>query len=141
MSTELNKATAKRFFEDIWNKGNLALLDELALPNMVVHGVPPELPPSLEGLRQFIKMYRTAFPDLQFTLGDLIAEGDKVAVRWTVTGTHTGKLLNFPVLGKKGTVTGITVTRYDEKGKIAENWFEFDQLTMLQQIGVIPVPA
>lgn len=141
MSIEQNKVNVQRYFEEVWNKGNLTVLDEVMLPTVVVHNLPPKLPPNIEGFKQFIKMFRTAFPDLRFTVDDVIAEGDKVVVRWTSTGTHKGQLMNFPPSGKKGTVTGMSIMRFDTKGKSLETWHQFDELGMLQQIGVMPVPA
>jgi len=144
MAVEQNKVSAKRVFEEVWNKGNLNVLDELMLPTVTIHNLPPELPHGIEGYKQFFKMYRTAFPDLHFTVDDEIAEEDKVAVRWTSTGTHKGPLPLVKQLtptNKKGTITGMTMLRYDAKGKVVETWIEFDELHLLQQIGAFPVPV
>lgn len=141
MSVEKNKETIKRVFEEAWNKGNVAIFDETHTPTTVAHFLPPGLPPGVEGVKQFVKLYRTAFPDLKFVIDDVIAEGDLVALRWTATGTHKGQFMNFPPTFKKGTTTGITIARYDKNGKGVEVWSEFDQLGMLQQLGLIPMPA
>jgi steroid delta-isomerase-like uncharacterized protein len=142
MSTESeeNKARSRRFFEEVWGKGNLAVIDELTASNFVNHNAPPGLPPGLEGLKQFVVMYRAAFPDIQISIDDVIAEGDKVVIRWTARGTNTGPLFGMPATGKAATVTGITIERKVD-GKSVEGWNNFDQLGMLQQLGVIPAPG
>ena len=85
-------------------------------------------------------MYRSAFPDMQLTIEDQIAEGDKVVTRWTARGTHQGELMGIPPTGKQATVTGITVGRV-ANGKFVESWSNFDALGMMQQLGVVPVPG
>ena len=136
MSTEQNKANARRFYEEVWNQGNLAVADELNAINFVDESLQPPIR-SLEDLKHFVTMYRTAFPDAHFTIEDIIAEGDKVAVRFTATGTHQGDLMGIAPTGKHVTATGISIIRY-ENGKSMEGWANFDDLGMLQQLGVIP---
>jgi steroid delta-isomerase-like uncharacterized protein len=137
MSNEDNKALVRRFFEEVWNKGNLNVIDELDSPNYVDHDAPPGLPAGIEGQKQFVKMYRTAFPDLRITVDDVISEGDKVVTRWTARGTHNGPLMEIPKTGKKVTVTGISENRV-VNGKFVEGWNSFDQMSLLQQIGQVP---
>jgi steroid delta-isomerase-like uncharacterized protein len=141
MSTEQNKTISRRIFDEVWNKGNLAVVDETSAPTLVNHFTPPGIPAGRVGFKQFAQVYRAGFPDLHFTIDDMIAEGDKVVTRFTATGTHTGELFGMPATGKKATVTGITIARYDATGKSAEVWTNFDQLGMLQQLGVVPTPA
>jgi steroid delta-isomerase-like uncharacterized protein len=140
MSTDENKALSRRFFEEVWGKGNLAVIDELTDPAFVDHNAPPGLPPGVAGLKQFVVMYREAFPDMQVSIDDLIADSDKVVIRWTARGTNTGSLFGMPTTGKAATITGITIERKVD-GKTVEGWNNFDQLGMLQQLGVIPVPG
>lgn len=139
MSTEQNKALVRRFYEEVFNQGKYEVLDEICAPHYVSHnpGNPPGLPNNLEGQRQIVTIYRNAFPDIHFTIDDIIAEGDTVVCRWTGTGTQTGELLGIPPNGKRGTVTGTDVQRI-ENGKLVEGWGVFDQLGLLQQLGVIP---
>ena len=85
-------------------------------------------------------MYRSAFPDIQFTIEDLIAEGDKIVTRYTARGTHRGDLQGIPPTGRQVTVTGIIISRF-ANGKFVEGWLDFDALGMLQQLGVIPAPG
>ena len=141
MLLETNKTVSRRFFEEVWNKGNLAALNEIIAKDHVNSGpgTPPELAPGLEGTKQLVTMYRNAFPDVHFTIDEQIAEGDKVVTRWTAHGTHQGELVGIPATSKSTTVTGINVDRV-VNGKIAESWGIFDQFGMMQQLGVIPVP-
>ena len=136
MSTEDNKANARRFYEEVWNQRNLAITDELSAINFVDQSLQPPVH-GLEGLKRFISMYLTAFPDIHFTIEDLISEGDKVVVRYTATGTHQGELMGIAPTGKHATVTGISINRF-ENGKVVESWSNFDALGMLQQLGQIP---
>jgi len=137
MSTEDNKALDRRGFEEVWNKGNLAVIDELNDENVVTHNPPGPPMQGTEAFKQFVQMYRSAFPDAQMTIEDQIAEGDKVVTRWTARGTHKGELMGIPATGKQVTVTGITFSRW-ANGKAVESWSNFDTLGMLQQLGVVP---
>src|SRR5579863_1066568 len=137
MSTEQNKALVRRFYDEVFNKKNLAAIDDFLAPHIIEHSLPPGLPGGIEGSRQFIGMYLTAFPDLHVTAEDMIAEGDKVASRLTMRGTHRGEFMGIPPKGKQVTITGIQIPRV-ASGKIAENWINLDALGMLQQLGVIP---
>ena len=141
MLSETNKTVARRFLEEVWNKGNLAVLDEIIVKDHVNSGPGsiPGLPTGPEGSKQFVTVYRNAFPDVHFTIDDQIAEGDKVMTRWSAEGTHKGELAGLPATGKSSTVTGISVNRL-VNGKIAESWGIFDEFGMMQQLGVIPVP-
>jgi len=136
MSTEENKAIARRFFEEVLNQRNVALIDELCSPNYVDH-TPNGPVHGTEAYKQYLMMYLTAFPDSHYTIEDQIAEGDKVMTRWSARGTHQGPLMGTPPTGKQSTVTGMSIGR-SEGGKIVEAWTEFDTLGMLQQLGVIP---
>ena len=141
MLSETNKTVSRRFFDEVFGKGKLNVLDELIVKDHVNSGpgTPPGLTPGLEGTKQLVTMYRNAFPDLRFTIDEQIAEGDKVVTRWTGYGTHKGELVGIPATGKSSTVTGISIDRI-VNGKIAESWGLFDQFGMMQQLGVIPMP-
>ena len=140
MSTEDNKALVRRFYDEVFNNKNMAGVDAFVAPNVIDHSLPPGAPGEIEGVRQTITMFLTAFPDLHLTLEDIIAEGDKVVVRWTMRGTHQGASLGMPPTGKQFTLPGISLVRLDE-GMAAETWVSFDQLVMLQQLGLAPAPA
>ena len=139
MSTEENKALARRLFQEFWNQKNLAVADELIAASHVEHtpGSPPGLPPGPAGLKQFASLYFTAFPDIRVTIEDQVAEGDRVVTRWRAQGTNTGSLFGMPATNKSATITGITISRIVD-GKAVETWTNFDNLGMLQQLGVIP---
>ena len=145
MSAVENKALARRFVEEVWNKGNMAVADELFASDFDDHRLLPGLPPGAEGYKQNILQLRKAFPDLHVTVEDLIAEGDKVVTRATVHGTHTGELMArmgkvIPPTSKQVTWTGITIARV-VAGKATDFWVEADQLGLMQQLGVIPAPG
>ena len=140
MSTEANKTSARRFYDEAFNKKNRAAIDEFIDPNQVDHAAPPGTPGGLAGAKQTIGMYLTAFPDLHFTVEDMIAEGDKLVARLTVRGTQQGAFMGIPPTGKHVTVTAIDISRM-AGGKSVEHWIEMDTLGMMQQLGVIPAPG
>ncbi len=132
MSTRKNKEVLLRFDEVVMNQRNLAALDEFVAQDVIDHQVPPGFPPCIEGKRQFLGMLLNAFPDLHITIeGDIIAEGDQVAERWTLEGTHQGELLGIPATGKRVRVTGMSISRLVD-GKQVEHWSVMDQLGMMQ---------
>lgn len=139
MSTEDNKALVRRFYEEIFNRGNMAVVDELCTANYLFHD-PTGPVQGPEGFKQFATMYRTAFPDLHITIDDAIAEGDKVVARTTGRGTHKGELMGIPPTGKQIAVSGMTISRI-VNGKAEETWANYDALGMLQQLGVVPAPG
>jgi steroid delta-isomerase-like uncharacterized protein len=138
--TEENKAITRRFLEEIFTGGNLELVDELFAPDFILHdsSVPQEVR-GVEALKQYITMYRAAYPDTHFTVEDQIAEGNEVVTRWTGQGTHQGELMGIPPTGNQVTVTGIEVDRVSG-GKIEESWVSYDALGMMQQLGIVPSP-
>jgi len=140
MSAEQNKSIVRRWIEEGWNKHNLAVIDEVYAPNFVQHEPEPQTVKSSEDLKQYVGTYLTAFPDLQLSIEDLIAEGDKVVWRFVSNGTHTGPFMGIPATGKKGVITGIVIFRL-ENSRIAEAWLNIDALGLLQQLGVIPMPG
>src|ERR1700737_2488384 len=137
--SEQNKALARRALEEIWNQGKLTVIDELTASNATFHdpNVPGGKFTGPEGVKQFVQIYRTAFPDVRVTINDQIAEGDKVVSRWTATGTHKGELMGIAPTGKPTTVTGCDIAQY-QNGKLVEAWATYDMLGMLQQLGVVP---
>ena len=138
--SEQNKAIARRFYDEVINKGNLALADALLTHDFMDHGA-QGVPMNLEGFKRFATGLAAAFPDLRVTVEDMVAEGDKVAVRVTVSGTHTGVFMgSVQATGKRVTWTGIDIMRLRD-GKIAERWNHRDLLGLLQQLGVAPSPG
>src|SRR5437868_2420168 len=119
MSTEENKAIVRRFVQ-VWGKGSLNTVDELAAPNLSVsYPLLPETVHGPEAFKQVLLMVRSGLPDADASIEDEIAEGDKVVVRWRMGGTHTGELMGIPPTGKQVTWTGITIYRLTD-GKIVE---------------------
>jgi len=136
--SEEKKGLVRRFYEEIWKNGNLGIIDELCASDFVDHNPPPPgLAPGLEGAKQVFTMFRRAFPDMQFTVEDQIAEGDKVVSRGTFRGTHKGELMGIPPTGKQGKMTVIDIIRIVD-GKMVERWGEMDMLGLMQQLGVAP---
>lgn len=143
MSIEQNKSTARRWFTDIIAQRKLAVADEIYAANHVIndpHAPPGGWPRGPEGLKMVVGVLGGGFPDMKVVVEDQIAEGDKVVTRWSATGTHTAPLMHVPPSGKTIKVTGANIARFSE-GKIVESWFNFDMLTLLQQIGVAPTPG
>lgn len=139
--SEEDKALIRRFVEEAFNKGNLDVADEIYASTFISHDpTAPEGQGSPEAVKQFVNTYLGAFPDGHTTVEDSIAEGDKVAYRWTFRGTHQGELMGISPTGKQVEITGITINRLSG-GKIEEQWNLFDQLGMLQQLGVAPAPG
>lgn len=130
----------RRLYEEVFNKKNVAAIDDCFAPNVIDHSLPPGVPGGIEGARQTITMFLAAFPDLNLTLEDMIAEGDMVVARWTLRGTHQGASLGMPPTGKQVTMPGISILRL-ESGRAVETWVVFDQLGMLQQLGLAPAPV
>jgi steroid delta-isomerase-like uncharacterized protein len=134
MSAEENKALARRSWEA---PDNLDILDEVYAPDFVWHEPDQEIR-GPEEARQFITMYKTAFPDLSATVEDEIAEGDKVVTRWTIRGTHQGEIEEFgPATGRQMELKGITISRI-EGDQIVEEWNRYDNLSVMQQLGLAP---
>ena len=139
MSAE-NKAIARRFYEEIINHRNQSVVDELVAPGFVDHNpIGPGIAPGPEGVKQTFAMFRSGLPDMNVTIEDQIAEGDKVVSRLTARGTHKGELMGIPPTGKKLTMGVIDVIRF-KGGKAVERWGESDNMGMMQQLGVIPTP-
>jgi steroid delta-isomerase-like uncharacterized protein len=131
--SEENKALARRSWEA---PDNLDVLDEIYAPDLVWHDPGQDIQ-GIEEARQFVTMYKSAFPDLNATVEDTIAEGDKVVTRWTVRGTHQGEIEEFgPPTGRQMELKGITIHRI-EGGKIVEEWNAYDNLSVMQQLGLV----
>jgi len=138
MSTEDNKALVHRSFEG-FNQRNLAVFNELCTPDLVFHNASTTIN-GLEASMQALSVLLTAFPDARFTVEDMIAEGDKMVARYTLHGSHQGNFMGIPPTGKQITVTGIEIFHF-ANGKVVEEWVNGDDLGLLQQLGVIPVPG
>jgi steroid delta-isomerase-like uncharacterized protein len=137
MSAEESKALARRVLEEMFNKGNLDVADELLAPNYVDHD--PAMPEDIhgpEGFKQYVSGYRSAFSDLHLTFEDQIAEGDKVVTRWTGTGTHDGELSGIAPTGNRVTLPGMEIVRISG-GKLVEGWEGYDMMNLMRELGVM----
>ena len=136
MHAQDNTDLVRRIWEEVWNRGMLDAVDEVLAEDYV--GYIPAMPVPVrgtEGFKQLIVSYRTAYPDLHVTVEDVIANEDRVVVRWTSRGTNSGGLMGMPATGRKVEVPGISIFRIED-GKVAEEWEGFDTLAMMQQLGV-----
>ena len=140
MSAAENKALVRRFFDEMLNQGNTDVGDELFAVDAVDHAGFPGQVAGREGFKQAVRMVYAAFPDIHYTAEDMIAEGDRVATRWSLRGTHMGEFLGIPPTGKQVTVTGINVLRF-AGGQIVECWETWDQFGLRQQLGLLPAPG
>lgn len=138
MSQE-KKSIVKRFLIEVWEEENQDIIDEVLAEGFVDHDMPEGLPSGREGFKQFTRMYLGAFSNLDVKVEDVIAEGDKVALRWSARGTHSGEFMDISPTNKRVEMTGIDMLRFSGD-KVVERWGEFDQAGMLQQLGVIPKP-
>ena len=139
MSTE-NKKAAVRRFNEAFNAGDLDGAVVVFAPNAMIHNSGAPDPLNVEGFKQFGGVFRTAFPDGKLTIEDLIVDEDKVVSRVTYRGTHTGDMMGIPPTGKSVTVSAILIDQFADE-KIVESWRLFDQMSMMQQLGLIPIPG
>jgi steroid delta-isomerase-like uncharacterized protein len=134
-----NKEIIHRYFEEWANRGDTTAADELIATNLTLRN-PPAVLHSLDEYKKGMAGFHTAFPDLRFTIEDEITEGDKIAARWTMRGTHLGEYQGRPPTGKTITVTGVSVFRIAD-GKIQEIHVNMDRLSMMDQLGWLPPPS
>lgn len=132
MSTEDNKALARRGFEEVFNQKNVAVLDELVVADFTFHSASRTIQ-GREAFKQFLTMFLTAFPDLSLTIEDLIGEGDYVSIRYTYRGTHKAMFMGMAPTGKSITVRGLEFLHL-ANGKVIEEWINED---FLEQLGVV----
>ncbi len=135
--TERNKQVIRRFVEEVQNKKDWDVYDELNDPEFVNLSAPPGIPPDREGGKISLGGFLAAFPDAQFTIDDMIAEGDQVVTKKTFTGTHTGEFAGIPATGNRVTLQFVDIMRVRD-GRIVEHWLSMDQLSFMQQLGVVP---
>lgn len=129
-----------RRFAEIFESGDVDALDELVAPDFVEHTPAPGQGPGLQGLKDWLREFRTAFSEARYVIEDEIVEGDRMAVRTTISGRHTGEYLGVPATNKSFSVPGIDIVRVRD-GRAAEHWGLFDALGMLQQLGIAEAPG
>lgn len=141
MSTEQNKALVLEMVEELFNQGNLGRADEYMAPDFIEREeLPPGIPRGRDGVKAMTAMLRSAFPDFRATIDDAVAEGDKVVIRQTWTGTHKGEFMGVPPTGKCVSFGVIDIIRMAD-GKAAEHWGQMDTMGLMQQLGAVPTPG
>jgi predicted ester cyclase len=140
MSSEQNKAIARRIPLEVFSQGRLDVVDELLAPDFTEHtALPPGIPAGRAGVKAIASELRKGFPDINYRVDLQIAEGDFVAAYVTVTGTHKGEVFGMPATGKHAEWAESHIVKM-LNGKITEHWGVADQLGMLRQLGLAPVP-
>ena len=135
--SEANKALIRRFVEEVQSQHNVAAIDEFLAPSFVNHDPLPGFPNTLEGVKQLHRMLFAAFPDIQMTIHDQAAEGDKVWTRKTAAGTHQGEFFGIPATGRPVSWKIIDIVSM-RNGKVTEHWVVADVLSLMQQLGAVP---
>jgi predicted ester cyclase len=138
-SVDENKDVMRRHVEEIWNKGNLEVADEVFHPAAITPTA-PQLPPGPDGCKVAARIFREAFPDFRMTIEDVLGEDDKVVARYRQHGTHEGELFGIPPTGRQVDFEEIALLRFAD-GRIVSSWFQTDLLTMMTQLGVVPAPS
>jgi steroid delta-isomerase-like uncharacterized protein len=133
------KALLQRFYEGV-SAGDLSVIDELVADDFVDHEDFPGIPSNKQGVTQFFELFRSSFPDLRMTAHEVVAEGDLLCVRGTMSGTHEGEFMGIPPTHKHFEVEGFDMVRFRD-GLVTEHWGVFDSMAMMQQLGAIPEPA
>src|SRR5215210_5020962 len=142
MSAEENKEKARRLMEEAFGQGKTEVIDEVLHSDFVCYDPNSETGEirGAETIKGEIEYFRQAVPDLTYTVEDQVAEGDEVVTRYTVSGTHQGEFFGIPGTGNRIEFTGINIDRFDESGKLVEEWPEYDLLGAMRQMGAIPEP-
>ena len=137
---EDNKSIARRIYNEVWRVNDASKVDTFFAANYVNHPELTGLPTGREGVKTSVKMFASALSNVNWVVEDMIAEGDKVVIRWSMTAKQTGEFIGVPATGKQLKSTGINIYRF-EGGKVVEGWVEYNSLEMMQQLGVVPTPG
>jgi steroid delta-isomerase-like uncharacterized protein len=138
MSAEENKAIVRRYVEEVFNQGNIRVIDELFAPDYMNHGSIPGTPvQDREGMKQVELVTHAALPDIHYEIAHLVAEGDWVTHHWTATATHSGTFMGIPATGRHFSAAGMVFTRIMD-GKIVEQWRIIDVFGIMQQLDALP---
>jgi steroid delta-isomerase-like uncharacterized protein len=144
VSTEENKAIVRRWFNEVLSNGDMSCLDEICAvchPQFeMVRGVVEPAPRGIPGLKDLIASFRTSFPDLNATVEEQIAEGDKVVTRLTMSATHQGEFMGMPATGKSFSIPAVSIWEV-RGGQLISEWVSWDSMDMMQQLGAMPAPA
>jgi steroid delta-isomerase-like uncharacterized protein len=137
--SEQNKALVRRLFVDDISAGDATVAAEIIHPDFVDHTNPPGMQHGLEGHNAIVALFKASFPDMQWQIKEMVAEGDRVVARTTMEATYAGDFIGIPPTGKHVSVDGIHILRIAD-GRIAEHWGNNDDLGLMRQLGVIPAP-
>lgn len=140
MGVEQNKRALAQAVE-AFNSDDKERYLEVYAPGAVFHGYPPDMQPDLPGASEFYRSVWRAFPDGELVLHDVIAEGDRVACRYSLTATHQGEFMGAAPTGRRVVLEGQTILRFDENARCVERWQSLDVLGMMVQLGLMPAPA
>lgn len=135
--SEQHKNASRNLIEKGFNQKDPSAVDAYFSRNLVDHALPPGVPEGFEGRKIFYSAFLAAFSDLRVRVEDVFAEGDKLVTRWSAQGTHDGELMGIPPTGRKASIGGVAIDRF-ENGQSVEHWEVFDQFGLMQQLGVIP---
>jgi steroid delta-isomerase-like uncharacterized protein len=139
MSEEDNAAAARRIIDEGFNAGRMEVFDEVCTPDVIGHDPAEQADLSgVEAHKERTKGYRTAMPDLVVTIEDIFASGDRVASRWTASGTNDGELMGMPPTHRHVEIAGLTIDRFDAEGRLAESWDQWDNAGFMTQLGIAP---
>jgi steroid delta-isomerase-like uncharacterized protein len=133
--SEQIKARVRQFYDEVVNGGDLDRVEEFCTEDFVDHEEFPGIPPTRDGVRQFFGLMREAFPDFRVDIEDLIVEGDRVAVRMTMSGTQQGEFMGVPATGRRFSVDGVDILRMEGSEQAAEHWGVTDVMSLMQQLG------
>jgi len=135
--SEQNKNSVRRLFEEVWNKGNVTVTDELFASTYNHHdNSTPDVGRGPEGEKKRVALYRNAFPDIRLTIEEILAEGETVVARWSCRGTHKGNFNGIAATGKQFQITGVSIARFTN-GKMFEGFVNWDALGLMQQLGLV----
>lgn len=138
MSNGRVRAVLIRYYDEIWNQGRLEVCDELIASDYVNHSAPlPDLPPGPEGLKQTVAAVRRAFPNVHYTIEDMVIGRDKAALRVTMRGTHRGEFLGMAPTGRQIEVQELQIEHLRD-GRIVAHWHQIDDLVLQRQLGLLP---
>jgi steroid delta-isomerase-like uncharacterized protein len=142
MSAEQNLASARRLLDEAWSSGNLDVIDQLCSSDCVDHDLSShDDTRGIEANKDRVRMYRTAMSDLKVTVDDMFASGDEVCTRWRAIGTNDGELMGAPPTNRRVEICGMSIDRFNDEGKLVETWDHWDNLGMMQQLGMMPEMA
>lgn len=137
MNVETNKALVRRFYDEVWRRGNVSFAEEVFANEYVRHDSrPTKAPPGGAGQALIAEHFRGAFPDLEWHVDLVLGEGDLVAARWTASGRHSGTWGDIPPTGRRVTFSGVNIFRFGDDGKVVEIWNHRDDLGLREQLGV-----